>query len=289
VSTRVHRSHAIDHRSSGIQHVLSGHSDSVRSIVSISTSMFATCSRDTTVTIWEGGGSSGVLTCVHVLRGHTRPVTSLSFDPDSGLLASTGVDACRVWRPTGACVVVLSNDQVGISTSVFVSCSEGGSMVVTGGSDGNLVTWSVTTGSKLQTLDGHTAMVRSIIAPREGCEDLLISADVTGTIIAWRYDGGWRLGWKVSEAHRFSVSAMCVKDNRLLTSGADGRIRIRQLETGVLLREIEETYDAVYDTAFGDVAGKDIVAIGSRNGRAILDVSQTRKCYIPKADDSQFY
>ena len=75
---------------------------------------------------------------------------------------------------------------------------------------------------------------------------------------------------------------MCVKDNRLLTSGADGRIRIRQLETGVLLREIEETYDAVYDTAFGDVAGKDIIAIGSRNGRAILDVSQIRKCYIPK-------
>jgi hypothetical protein len=69
---------------------------------------------------------------------------------------------------------------------------------------------------------------------------------------------------------------MCVKDKRLLTSGADGRIRIRQLDTGTLLREIEETYDAVYDTAFRDVTGKDIMAIASRNGRAILDVSQVR-------------
>lgn len=275
MGTWLYRSHAIDNRSSGIRQILPGHSDSVLSVVSISTSMFATCSRDTTVRIWEGDGSSGVLSCVHVLRGHTRPVTSLSFDPSSGLLASTDADACRLWRPAGACVAVLSSEHVDISTSVFASRAEGDSMVITGGSDGNLVTWSVTTGVKLQTLDGHTAMVRSIIAPRER-GDFLISADVTGTIIAWRYDGEWRLGWKVSEAHGFSVSAMCVKDNCLLTSGADGRIRIRQLETGVLLREIEETYDVVYDTAFQDVAGIDIVAIASLNGRAVLDVSQIR-------------
>jgi F-box and WD-40 domain protein CDC4 len=237
--------------------------------------MFATSSRDTTVRRWDGGGSGGVPSCVRVLRGHTHPVTSLLFDPSSGLLASTGIDACRLWHPTGACVAVLSNEHVGISASVFTSCPEGGSMVITGGSNGNLVIWSVPTGAKVQTLDGHTATVRSIIAPR-GCEHFLISADVTGTIIAWRYDCGWRLGWKVPDAHGFSVSAMCVKNKRLLTSGADGRIRIRQLDTGTLLREIEETYDAVYDTAFRDVTGKDIMAIASRNGRAILDVSQLR-------------
>jgi WD40 repeat protein len=126
-------------RSSGIQHTLSGHSDSVRSIVSISASMFATCSRDTTVRRWDGGGSGGVPSCVRVLRGYTHPVTSLLFDPSSGLLASTGIDACRLWHPTGACVAVLSNDHVGISAPVFTSCPEGGSMAITGGSNGNLV------------------------------------------------------------------------------------------------------------------------------------------------------
>jgi hypothetical protein len=45
----------------------------------------------------------------------------------------------------------------------------------------------MTTGAKLQTLDGHTVMIRLIIAPR-GYEGLLISADITGTIIAWTHD-----------------------------------------------------------------------------------------------------
>lgn len=145
-------------------------------------------------------------------------------------------------------------------------------MVATGNSDGKLVIRDVTTGAKLQTLDGHTAMIRSIIAPR-GSGDVLVSADIIGTIIAWTYYSQWKLSWKVSEAHRFSVSSMSVKDNLLLTGGADGKVRIWGLETGSLLREIAETYDAVYDVAFQDVVGKEVVAVASRNGRTVLDVS----------------
>lgn len=149
-------------------------------------------------------------------------------------------------------------------------------MVAAGDSDGKLVIRKVTTGAKLQTLDGHTAMIRSIIAPR-GSGDVLVSADIIGTIIAWTYDSqwklSWKLSWKVSEAHRFSVSAMSVKNNLLLTGGADGMVRIWGLGAGSLLREIEDTYDAVYDVAFQDVVGKEVVAVASRNGRTVLDVS----------------
>lgn len=145
-------------------------------------------------------------------------------------------------------------------------------MVATGDSDGKLVIRNVTTGAKLQTLDGHTAMIRSIIAPR-GSGDVLVSADNIGTIIAWTYDSQWKLSWKVSEVHRFSVSAMSVKNNLLLTGGADGMVRIWGLKAGSLLREIEETYDAVYDVAFQDVVGKEVVVVASRNGRTVLDVS----------------
>lgn len=145
-------------------------------------------------------------------------------------------------------------------------------MVATGDSDGKLVIRNVTTGAKLQTLDGHTAMIRSIIAPR-GSGDVLVSADIIGTIIAWTYDSQWKLSWKVSEVHRFSVSAMSVKNNLLLTGGADGMVRIWGLKAGSLLREIEETYDAVYDVAFQDVVGKEVVVVASRNGRTVLDVS----------------
>jgi WD40 repeat protein len=66
---------------------------------------------------------------------------------------------------------------------------------------------------------------------------------------------------------------MRIKDKVLLTGGADGKIRMWGLETGELLREIEETYDAVYDVAFQDVIGKGTVVVASRNGRTVLDVS----------------
>lgn len=78
---------------------------------------------------------------------------------------------------------------------------------------------------------------------------------------------------EVPATHLFSVSAMCVKDKILLTSGADGKIRMWALESGGLLRDIEEIYDAVYDVVFQDAVGKEIVPGASRNGRTVLDVS----------------
>jgi WD40 repeat protein len=201
-------------------------------------------------------------------------MNSLSFDPDSNLLASTGKDACRVWRLTGESVAAFSNSHARISTSVFALGPRGDSVLVTGDEDGELVTCDITTEAKLQTLDGHTAMIRWIVAPQQGSGDVLVSADITGTIVAWIYvQGAWKVNWKLSEAHAFSVSAMRIKDKLLLTGGADGKIRIRHLDTGALLRELEEIYDAVYDVEFQDFAEKEIVAVASRNGRTVADVS----------------
>jgi len=226
------------------------------------------------VKLWDVDASSGEPRCVHVLRGHTHPITSLSFVPDSNLLASTEKDTCRVWRSTGESVAVLSSGHAHVSTSVFALCARGGSILVTGDEDGELVTWDITTEAKLQTLDGHTTMIRWIVAPQQGYEDVLLSADITGTIAAWIYvQGAWKVNRKLSEAHAFSVSAMRIKDKLLLTGGADGKIRIRHLDTGALLRELEEIYDAVYDVEFQDFAEKEIVAVASRNGRTVADVS----------------
>jgi len=273
-------SHVVNIIHSGLRNTLSGHSDTVRAIVSISSMMFATCSSDTTLRIWDSGTADGVPKCVHILRGHSAPVTSLAFDRKTGLLASAGRDdSCRIWRPRGTCVAVLNNDHTAIYTPVFASSPGGKAMVITGGNDGHLTTWNATTGVRLQTLEGHTEMVRMIVSSRHR-SDWLFSADVTGTIIAWTYQNGWRLVWKVPEAHEFSVSALCVKGGSLLTAGADGKIRIRDLETGSLHRDIGETYDTVYDTTFQDNTEKSIIAIASRNGRALVDVSKVRSAAV---------
>ena len=64
-----------------------------------------------------------------------------------------------------------------------------------------------------------------------------------------------------------------VKDKILLTGGADGKVSTRWLEIWELIREIEETCDAVYDMAFQEyVVGEGIVAVAGRNGRVIFDV-----------------
>lgn len=56
--------------------------------------LIASCSRDQTVRIWSNNASAA---CT-IMKGHSAPVKSISFNSDGSLLVSSGADKfVKVW------------------------------------------------------------------------------------------------------------------------------------------------------------------------------------------------
>lgn len=73
------------------------HDDCVNCITFLSDSLFATCSDDCTIRLWD---SRNLCSSVGVLRGHTNWVKNIEYDRNSGLLFSVAFhDGVRYWDP----------------------------------------------------------------------------------------------------------------------------------------------------------------------------------------------
>jgi WD40 repeat protein/class 3 adenylate cyclase/GTPase SAR1 family protein len=81
--------------------------------------VLATTGRDSTVTLWD------IRKCklIRTLEGHTRPVGSVAFSNDSGLLASQSyemINSVRLWSvETGDCVATIPEGGIGGRDEVF--------------------------------------------------------------------------------------------------------------------------------------------------------------------------
>lgn len=79
-----------------VKTVSNAHRDSVNGVAFLDTRVFATCSDDTTIGIWD---VRNLNTRVSSLVGHTNWVKNITFDPDSNLLISSAFDnTVRTWK-----------------------------------------------------------------------------------------------------------------------------------------------------------------------------------------------
>ncbi|KAJ9480876.1 hypothetical protein VN97_g12646 [Penicillium thymicola] len=73
-------------------------------------------------------------------------------------------------------------------------------------------------------------------------------------------------------AHDNSVTSLQFDNNRILSGGSDGRMKVWNLQTGQLLRELYSQEDAVWRVAFEN---EKAVIVASQSGRAVMEVNQT--------------
>lgn len=104
-----------------------GHTDDISGMCySPDESIFASCSYDKTIRIWDSRNGK----CLQVLRGHDEVVDGIAFNPEGNLLISRSADkTIRIWNVLiGQCIYVISNPFDSFkSTADF---SEDGSRIV---------------------------------------------------------------------------------------------------------------------------------------------------------------
>jgi len=70
-------------------------------------------------------------------------------------------------------------------------------------------------------------------------------------------------------AHDNSVTSLQFDDSRIVSGGSDGRVKVWDLRTGLLVRELSTPAEAVWRVAFED---EKAVILASRAGRTIMEV-----------------
>ncbi|KAI0832848.1 WD40 repeat-like protein [Trametes gibbosa] len=158
--------------------VLEGHTQSVRCL-DVCGNRIVSGSYDCTCRIWDVDTGA----CLHVLRGHYHQIYTVAFD--GVRIASGGLDTTvRVWdAATGACLALLQGH-----TALVCQLQLTPSMLVTGGSDGRVITFTLrgSTFAVVQRLAAHDSSVSGLQLD----ERFLVTSGNDGRVRLYEFERG---------------------------------------------------------------------------------------------------
>ncbi|MEZ6049889.1 MAG: protein kinase [Planctomycetaceae bacterium] len=162
-----------------------------------------------------------------LLRGHTENVYSVSFSPDSRMLASASADyTVRLWEPsTGKLLRVLrghSNDVNGVAFSPT------NDLLATTSDDQTVRLWDPNTGVEIVELQGHQDMTTGLAFTPDG--KLLVTGDAQGMLIFW--DVSTTEIVRRVQAHPGRIHYVCFNSagTKVATSGEDHVVRVWNMD-----------------------------------------------------------
>jgi WD40 repeat protein len=116
------------------------------------------------------------------------PLQSLTFSPDSTILAGGGLEGVILWDVTTGEVRRLSGHSKPVLSVAF---SPDGQRLASGSFDETVIVWNLPSGRPFQTLPGHSMGAASLMFSSGG--RWLISGDQQQTIRAWSVETGLML------------------------------------------------------------------------------------------------
>lgn len=155
--------------------------------------LLATGSEDQTIRLWDA--TTGA--CLNVLKGHTKPIETITFSPNGETIASGSDDGTvRLWnRQTGDC---RSTFTPGVGRVLSLAFSPDSTLMAIGGSNQTAVLWDTVTNESVATLTGHTKNVPTLCFNRDG--QYLATGSEDETIRIWTV--AQKDCWKILRAAR---------------------------------------------------------------------------------------
>lgn len=175
-----------------------------------------------------------VVLCVYT--GHMKRVHSLSWSPNSRLLASgSGDGTVQIWNPvTGQNLLTFRRH---IESVNAVSWSPQGNYLASAGNDSLVYVWEATTGKPLTVYQGHSAWInRGLAWSPDGTR--LVSASWDHTVQIWEAETG-----KTLQTYRGHSGVVCSvawsPDGKYIASGGgfpECLVHVWDAETGELVQ-----------------------------------------------------
>jgi len=205
-------------------------------------------------------------------KGHTAPVSSLAFAPDSQTLASGGQDkTARLWDVTqGQEQITLYGHR---GTCYCVTFSSDGKLLATAGDDRTARLWDVQTRRQKATLAGHKLRVTSVAFSPDA--RTLATACADGIVKLWDVARqSERPGVSLIEHANAMVTCVAFSpDGELLASGAgEGLVCLWDAKTGQNKAVLRANRESVASVSFSP-DGKLLAAGGNDSVVRIWDVA----------------
>jgi WD40 repeat protein len=200
------------------------------------------------------------------IKGHSYPVTSLSFSPDGKRIVSgSRGSTVKVWdAQTGEEMLTLKGHPGPVSS---VSFSPDGKRIVSGGA-GEIKVWDAQTGQEMLTLKGHSSFVYSVSFSPDGKR--IVSGSLDKTLKVWDAQTG-----KVTltlKGHSESVLSVSFNpDGKRIVSGSlDKTLKVWDAQTGQEMLTLKGHSDWVSSVSFSP-DGKRIVSGSSDKTSKVWD------------------
>jgi|GEM_PF-2739609 len=195
----------------------------------------------------------------------TIPVRDAVYSPDGQVIASAhGDGTIRFWR--GGTVTSRAGHEESGSTVDF---SPDGQFVVSGGRDNDAKIWRVSDAQLVQTLSGHTGVLRDVEFSPDGSR--LATASEDTTINIWRVSD-WTLEKTLTEHDTRVLGLAWNHDGTLLASGGnDNRVHLWDMTELRFVRYLEAHSEQVRDVDFSP-DGQLLVSSSTDNTLKIWDV-----------------
>lgn len=244
-----------------LKRVVIGHKGWVRCLaLDPSNEFFASGSVDCTVKFWDLASCALRLT----LTGHVAAVRCVEFAPRHVYLFSGSEDKeVRCWDlNTNQTVRVYHGHLSGVNC---LAAHPSQSVFASGGRDGAVRLWDVRTREQVMLFEGHRDAVNAVRLQED--EPQLVSASADATARFWDLLTGRR--FQVLTEHKKGIRGLALHpgENALLTVAADSCKHYR-LPGGGFVRSLSPGAGKVNNCA--DIAGEDVVAIGSHDGTLSL-------------------
>ncbi len=191
------------------------------------------------------------------LRENAKGVSLPVFSRDGKVVAASVDGRCRFWEPaTGKSIPAVGSFQ---TTDIWPGAlSPDGQILIS--ADGHAIRlWQVTTGQELPCFGGHHSSVTCLGFSPDG--KTLASGSKDGTVRVWDTAGGR----EIRQFRDGRTGVQCVvfsPDGKVLASGDEGDhgiIRLREVSTGKVLRQIDAEGPTIYSAGFS-LDGRSIAA-----------------------------
>jgi WD40 repeat protein len=193
-----------------------------------------------------------------------KPVTAAAFTADGARFSAATVDGIvRIWSTKAddgfRLVRTLNAHKKGANSIAF---SPDGSVLITAGGDGKLVSWDAATGEQRWSTDASNGLVHSVAYRSDG--RMIATTSKSGILSLWDPTTGALLRTLMGHSGAIHAVAFSPDGTRLGSVGADGIARLWDPDRGELVMSVRTHNTELFVIVF-DGSGRSL-AIGGREG-----------------------